>query len=355
MANVELVNLSKRYGDVAAVADVSLSIVQGEFVALLGPSGCGKTTTLQMIAGFLEPSGGEILIDGHKMLGVPAHKRNIGVVFQSYALFPHLSVFDNVAFGLRMRKVSGAVLAGRVAAALDLVRLKGFEARYPKELSGGQQQRVALARALVIEPSVLLLDEPLSNLDASLREQMRFEIREIQRRIGITTVFVTHDQAEAMAAADRLVIMNKGRISQAGPVREIYEAPADVFIAGFIGQANLIAGKVLAKDSSLTSIAVDGIGQLVAPSREAIMPGHSVTLMIRPEDLSISLAPVGEWNTIEATVERISYLGATQNIAARAGGAVLILNAGRQEKVPGAGAKAYVSWPPSRGFLIPQG
>jgi putative spermidine/putrescine transport system ATP-binding protein len=220
MATVSLQHVTKSYGDVVAVSDVTLTVEHGEFVALLGPSGCGKTTTLQMLAGFVEATSGDIFIDGKPMRGIPPHKRNIGVVFQSYALFPHLTVFDNVAFGLKMRNVESPELAERVHRALHLVQLTGLDRRYPRELSGGQQQRVALARALVIEPSVLLLDEPLSNLDANLREQMRFEIREIQKRIGITTVFVTHDQNEAMAAADRMVVMTKGEIrAPARPVR----------------------------------------------------------------------------------------------------------------------------------------
>ena len=232
MATVELQNVTKSYGDVVAVSDLSLRIEHGEFVALLGPSGCGKTTTLQMLAGFVEATSGDIRIDGKPMRGIPPHKRNIGVVFQSYALFPHLTVLDNVGFGLKMRNVERDEIArARPAGARPRAARRRSIRRYPRELSGGQQQRVALARALVIEPSVLLLDEPLSNLDANLREQMRFEIREIQKRIGITTVFVTHDQNEAMAAADRLVVMSKGEIRQVGSAREIYETPSDLFVA----------------------------------------------------------------------------------------------------------------------------
>src|SRR5262245_13582626 len=245
MATVSLQRVTKRYGQVVAVSNVTLDVDDGEFVALLGPSGCGKTTTLQMLAGFVEPTSGDILIDGKPVRGIPPYKRNIGVVFQNYALFPHLTVFDNVAFGLKMRNVEHAQIVGRVRRALDLVQLDGLDQRYPRELSGGQQQRVALARALVIEPAVLLLDEPLSNLDANLREQMRFEIREIQKRIGITTLFVTHDQTEAMAAADRMVVMSNGEIRQVGTAREIYERPRDLFVATFIGQANLLRGKVV--------------------------------------------------------------------------------------------------------------
>src|SRR5262245_15058789 len=238
MATVSLQRVTKRYGQVVAVSNVTLDVDDGEFVALLGPSGCGKTTTLQMLAGFVEATSGDIFIEGKPMRGIPPHKRNIGVVFQNYALFPHLTVFDNVAFGLKMRNVEHAQVVGRVRRALDLVQLEALDRRYPRELSGGQQQRVALARALVIEPAVLLLDEPLSNLDANLREQMRFEIREIQKRIGITTVFVTHDQTEAMAAADRMVVMPKGEIRHIGAARERHGEPGDRLRPPFNGQAS---------------------------------------------------------------------------------------------------------------------
>src|SRR6266851_1644245 len=242
MSSVRLEAVTKRFGDHVAVKKFSLSIAQGEFLVLLGPSGCGKTTTLRMIAGFVEPSGGRIFFGNRDVTDLPPYHRNTGLVFQGYALFPHLSVFENVAFGLRMRNLDRAVIEKRTQAALRLVRLDTLAERMPRQLSGGQQQRVALARALVIEPEILLLDEPLSNLDAKLREEVRVEIRQLQRRLGLTTVMVTHDQEEALTMADRLVVMNNGEIKQIGTQRELYNAPANQFVASFIGRTNFFAG-----------------------------------------------------------------------------------------------------------------
>jgi spermidine/putrescine ABC transporter ATP-binding subunit len=344
MATVELIDVRKVFGTVEAVAGVSLRIAQGEFVAILGPSGCGKTTTLNLLAGFIDPTSGEILIDSKPMAGTPPHRRNIGVVFQSYALFPHLSVFDNVAFGLRMRKVAGAEIATRVRHALDIVQLGALEERSTRQLSGGQQQRVALARALVVEPALLLLDEPLSNLDANLREQMRFEIREIQRRVGITTVFVTHDQSEAMAAADRLVIMNKGVIAQAGTVREIYTTPRDPFVASFIGQANVIPGKAVGVNDSQVRIELSG-GDIILASRSPGVPNDgSVVMILRPEDLTLSNVPVPDHNALAGTVKRVSFLGSTVNVGVQVAGQVISVVAHRDQVVPDEGQAIYVVW-----------
>jgi putative spermidine/putrescine transport system ATP-binding protein len=242
MAFLQLEALGKRYGAVDAVVATDLAVDKGEFVSLLGPSGCGKTTTLQMIAGFVDVSSGRILLDGRDITHAKPASRGLGVVFQSYALFPHMSVRDNVAFGLRMRKVPAAEIQTRVDRVLALVRLTPLADRYPRELSGGQRQRVALARALVIEPPVLLLDEPLSNLDANLREEMQFEIRRIQREVGITTLMVTHDQAEALSISDRVVVMQAGRITQIDEPYKLYEHPRTRFISGFVGKANLLQG-----------------------------------------------------------------------------------------------------------------
>src|SRR5580765_2268281 len=244
MARLQLTGLTKTYGDFRAVAGVDLDIGQGELVVLLGPSGCGKTTTLRMIAGFVVPSAGEIHLGGRNITRRPPWKRNTGLVFQSYALFPHLSATENIAFGLRMRNLGQAQIAAKVAEVLRLVRLEGLGDRLPRELSGGQQQRVALARALVIEPDILLLDEPLSNLDAKLRAEVRVEIRELQRKLGLTTVMVTHDQEEALTMADRLVVMSNGQVQQVGSQRELYEHPANTFVAGFVGRTNFLHGSV---------------------------------------------------------------------------------------------------------------
>jgi putative spermidine/putrescine transport system ATP-binding protein len=272
MAFLQLQALGKRYGAVDAVVATDLAVEKGEFVSLLGPSGCGKTTTLQMIAGFVDVSAGRILLDGRDITHAKPASRGLGVVFQSYALFPHMSVRDNVAFGLRMRKVPAAAIKTRVDRVLDLVRLTPHADRYPRELSGGQRQRVALARALVIEPPVLLLDEPLSNLDANLREEMQFEIRRIQREVGITTLMVTHDQAEALSISDRVVVMQAGRITQIDEPYKLYEHPRTQFISGFVGKANLLQGEL---DAS-------GAPQV----RE--QPGNgAVILSLRPEKIDL--------------------------------------------------------------------
>ncbi|OCT27944.1 ABC transporter ATP-binding protein [Pseudomonas putida] len=271
MAFLQLDNLCKRYGAIDAVVATNLAIEQGEFVSLLGPSGCGKTTTLQMIAGFVDVSGGRILLDGRDITHAKPSSRGLGVVFQSYALFPHMTVADNVAFGLRMRKQPETEIRRKVTEVLALVRLDRHAERYPRELSGGQRQRVALARALVIEPPVLLLDEPLSNLDANLREEMQFEIRRIQSEVGITTLMVTHDQAEALSISDRVVVMQAGRVIQVDEPYRLYEHPRTRFISDFVGKANLLPGEL------------DGAGlPQVQHSRDA-----SLTLSLRPEKIDL--------------------------------------------------------------------
>src|SRR5438270_5182283 len=279
MARLELINLSKLYGEHAAVAGVTLDVADGEFLVLLGPSGCGKTTTLRMIAGLIEPSGGAARIGGTDVTYLPPWRRNTGMVFQSYALFPHMSVADNVAFGLEMRKIGKGEIEARTREALRLVRLEGYEARLPRQLSGGQQQRVALARALAIRPDVLLLDEPLSNLDAKLREQVRVEIRELQRQLGLTTIMVTHDQEEALTVADRLVVMADGEIRQIGTQRDLYERPADRFVAGFVGRSTFLHGRVTTPGEFETT------GGLRLKCRGGAS-GASV-LLLRPERLGL--------------------------------------------------------------------
>ncbi|KQK30080.1 hypothetical protein ARD30_15375 [Bosea thiooxidans] len=283
MSYLELSGLQKRYGNSVAVDDVSLAVEQGESVALLGPSGCGKTTTLRMLAGLIEPNRGTMTLDGSEITQLPAHKRNMGYVFQSYALFPHLSVARNIAFGLEERGVGRAEIAKRVEEALALVRLAGMEQRRPKELSGGQQQRVALARALVIQPSVLLLDESLSNLDAKLRDAMRHEIRSIQRSLGITTLFVTHDQVEALTMCDRIAVMHRGRIAQIGSAEDIYERPATRFVAEFVGRANVLPiqrdaqGRAAVWGQAVPVEAAANADLFVRPQRMRIVPASEPT------------------------------------------------------------------------------
>ncbi|MBY5318604.1 polyamine ABC transporter ATP-binding protein [Rhizobium leguminosarum] len=244
MTEVSIEKLTKDYGQGLAVNGISIKIAEGEFISLLGPSGCGKTTTLKMIAGFEDATHGAIRFDGRDVVHMPVEKRDIGMVFQNYALFPHMTVEKNLAFGLEMRRIPKGEIRARISDVLDMVQLAGYADRYPRQLSGGQQQRVALARALVIEPKILLLDEPLANLDAKLREEMRIFIRDLQRRVGITTVYVTHDQAEAMTMSDRVVVMFSGRIAQIGTPSDIYERPANLEVAEFVGQVNIVRGKV---------------------------------------------------------------------------------------------------------------
>jgi spermidine/putrescine ABC transporter ATP-binding subunit len=310
---VELQGCTKDYGGVRAVDALDLAIFEGEFLSLLGPSGCGKTTTLSLIAGFVEPTAGRILIDGEDVTGRPAHLRGLGVVFQSYALFPHLSVFENVAFGLRERRVPAAEIGRRVNDALELVRLDRLGRQRPAELSGGMQQRVALARALVYRPRVVLLDEPLAALDKKLREGMRDELRAIQRSVGITTVFVTHDQAEALGLSDRIAVMGRGRIEQLGAPREIYERPANRFVADFIGASTVLRGRAVARD--LVALA-PGLTIRVAAG-EALRAGEEVELAIRPERVRLAGGP-GE-GTAEARVEGLVYQGSLTEVTARLG------------------------------------
>jgi putative spermidine/putrescine transport system ATP-binding protein len=303
MARLELSGLAKTYGDFHAVAGIDLDIAQGELVVLLGPSGCGKTTTLRMIAGFIPPTAGTIRLGGSDITRQPPWKRDTGLVFQSYALFPHLTAAENVAFGLKMRKRPPSVIAAKVDEALRLVRLEGLGERLPRELSGGQQQRVALARALVIEPLVLLLDEPLSNLDAKLRAEVRVEIRDLQRKLGLTTVMVTHDQEEALTMADRLVVMSQGKVQQIGTQRELYERPANAFVAGFLGRTNFLHGRMEAPGSFRSES-----GLSIRCAVDAARDGR--TLALRPERLSIADAPdVEAQNSFPGVVEFASYLG----------------------------------------------
>jgi putative spermidine/putrescine transport system ATP-binding protein len=352
MANVELRNITKQYGAATVVSDLTLQIPHGELVALLGPSGCGKTTTLQMLAGFVDPTGGDILVGGRSVRDMPAHRRNIGVVFQSYALFPHLTVFENVAFGLRMRKLQEAAIRAKVCDALSLVQLTGMEERNIRALSGGQQQRVALARALVIEPELLLLDEPLSNLDANLREQMRFEIREIQRRIGITTVFVTHDQSEAMAVADRLVVMCQGVVRQVGTARDVYQRPADLFVAGFIGQANLLGARVESQEADLATLTLEPGAGIQVRTPQALQVGEQVTLALRHELLALAEAPAPGLNQLKGRIERMNYLGAQVLAVVRCGATTVTALLPSQQVPWQEGQEVWVQWAPATGLVF---
>ncbi len=322
-AAVSLRSVVKRFGDFLAVAPLTLDIPEGAFLTLLGPSGCGKTTTLRMIAGLLDPSEGDIDIRGVRVNDVPIHRRNLGLVFQNYALFPHKTIFDNVAFGLKYRDMTKADIAPKVKAALDLVQLPDVGDRFPAQLSGGQQQRIALARAIVIEPDVLLLDEPLSALDANLREDMRVELKRIQRETAITTVFVTHDQSEALAMSDRIVVMRDGRVEQEGPPEEVYNHPASEFVAQFLGASNIVPGRVEGVDASGVRVAVADLGMLTLPPdrQRGAVAGERVKVVIRAEKLHLRGADVVDPDTVAqtATVETVDYQGQAVRYFVRVG------------------------------------
>ena len=296
---VQLDGVLKRFGDAIALHKISLTIEEGEFITLLGPSGCGKTTLLNLMAGFAEADGGEIFIDGDLVTEIPPYQREIGIVFQNYALFPHMTVEKNVGYGLRMRGVSKAEIAERVEQALALVKLAGYGHRKPRELSGGQQQRVALARALVIRPKVLLLDEPFSALDKNLRLSMQVELKAIQRKLGVTTVFVTHDQGEALSMSDRVVVMSAGHVRQIGTPDDIYRRPQDPFVAGFVGDVNILPGRYAGRDSSAV-LDLGGNALRLPAERVNATPGERVDVYVRPENLQ--LAPLGPQALFSATV-----------------------------------------------------
>ena len=323
-AVVELRGCTRDFGTVRAVDALDLTVHEGELLSLLGPSGCGKTTTLNLIAGFVTPSAGRVIVDGQDVTARPPHERGLGVVFQSYALFPHMSVFENVAFGLRERRVAKSEIGRRVGEALALVRLQGQGERRPRQLSGGMQQRAALARALVYAPRVLLLDEPLAALDRKLREEMRAELREILRQVGITTVFVTHDQEEALSLSDRIAVMNQGRIEQLGPPRAVYERPATRFVADFIGGSSRLRGRASAPDRVDLGAGVSVEVRLGRP----LQVGEDVTLGIRPE--RVAVAPRGAAggtgaNRLVGRITRLTYLGAQTEVAVEIAGGQSLL------------------------------
>ena len=356
-AAIELVGVAKRFtsrhGVVNAVDTIDLVIGEGEFFSLLGPSGCGKTTTLRMIGGFEEPTGGQILLHGQDVVGVPPNRRDVNVVFQSYALFPHMSVYDNVAFGLERKGVDKASIRQRVDDMLELVQLDAKANRRPRELSGGQQQRVALARALVNKPRALLLDEPLAALDLKLRQAMQIELKRIQREVGITFVFVTHDQGEALTMSDRLVVMNAGRIEQLGAPRDVYERPRTRFVAGFIGTSNIISGKVASMDGSTAVLDTGADETILVPhaTETGATVGGPLDITIRPEKILIAgERPDSGRCAIRGRVTEVVYLGtSTQYDVTALGGAelrVFVQNAADSTDIAERGADVWMSWRP---------
>lgn len=353
---VKLQHLVKQFGTQTVVQDLSLDIEKGEFLTLLGPSGCGKTTTLRMIAGFEQPTSGEIMLDGQYVQHLAAYQRDVNTVFQSYALFPHLNAYDNVAFGLRVKKVPKQEIERRVRDALRLVQLEEYARRKPEQLSGGQRQRIAIARALVNNPKVLLLDEPLGALDQKLRKQMQVELKHLQKQLGITFVFVTHDQEEALTMSDRIGVMNKGYLEQVGTPAEIYERPSTRFVAEFIGETNLLNGKVRSRDHRHMLIECEGM-QVKAPAA-AIAENEAVTVAIRPEKSVLSLEPARDAELVQIKgrlTERIYCGGSTRTVVTLHNGQPFIALEKTDQLLPAAvGDELYVHWQPSHGVVVTQ-
>ena len=355
---VEIDNVTKRFADYVAVNEADFSIGSGEFFSMLGPSGCGKTTTLRMIAGFETPTEGAIRLEGHDVSRVPPHKRNVNTVFQHYALFPHMTVWDNVAYGPRSLKKDKGEVKRRVDELLEIVRLTDFAKRKPAQLSGGQQQRVALARALVNYPSALLLDEPLGALDLKLRQVMQFELKRIQREVGITFVYVTHDQEEALTMSDRIAVMNAGNVDQIGSPTEIYDRPATVFVASFIGQANLWAGRQTGRaNRDFVQVEVLGSSLMARPGETTIEPGGHATLMIRPERVRVSMdQPTGDVATVPATVTDLTFQGPVVRLSLTApDDSAIVAHVGPEQDLPllRPGDQVHVSWAPDASLVLP--
>jgi spermidine/putrescine ABC transporter ATP-binding subunit len=354
--DVQLRGVSMAYGSTPVLHDVDLDVAKGELVSLLGPSGCGKTTTLSIIAGFLEPSRGTVSLGGRMVNNVPPYRRNTGMVFQNYALFPHMNVFDNVAFGLRIRRLSGDETSRRVREALALVRLEAFADRPIRQLSGGQQQRVAIARALAIDPLVLLMDEPLSNLDAQLRRQMRVELRRLQRQVGVTTIFVTHDQEEALTLSDRLIVMNQGRIEQVGTPVELYRKPRTSFVAQFLGHPNFLFGEVVRERDGKVDVHV-GPDVVQAAYEGPLATGTTVSVVLRAESARLERPPVDRAvNALPGTIAYTVYLGTSAEYEVRlaAGPSVRVV-----EQIASGmpsfrdGEAVVVTWAPEDAIVLP--
>src|SRR5690606_809809 len=358
---IELENVVKEYvshGDVVrAVKGVSLSIAEGEFFSLLGPSGCGKTTTMRMIAGFEEPTSGVIRLHGADVTNVPPNKRDVNMVFQSYALFPHMTVWENVAFGLKRKKVPADEIKRRVGEMLEIVHLQGRERRRPQELSGGQQQRVALARALVNRPRALLLDEPLGALDLKLRQHMQIELKRIQREVGITFVYVTHDQSEALTMSDRIAVMREGVVEQLADPREIYERPANEFVAGFIGTSNVLKGTIQEVTGGTAVLALSPVDRILVPVDGTVSAGDAITMTVRPEKIMISTEqPEGDLSVVRGTVSEVVYLGTynSYTVALADGAEVTVFqqNAHDSSVTAERGDTVWLSWQPRHSYVL---
>jgi len=353
---VELRDVSKRFGETLALDRVSLEIRDGEFFSLLGPSGCGKTTSLRLVAGFEIPSAGEVFIAGVPQGNRPPFQRPVNTVFQSYALFPHMTVYQNVAFGLEMRRVPGHEIQRRVAEALELVQLPGKETRWPRQLSGGQQQRVALARALVNRPKVLLLDEPLGALDLKLRKAMQLELKALQDRVGLTFVYVTHDQEEALTMSDRIAVMDHGHVLQVGMPSEIYENPANRFVADFIGETNFLVGRIVGLQAGAARVEVDGLG-LWARAGSGVPSSGTATVAVRPEKIRLSREKPEARNAFAGRVEGVTYIGKDSDYRVRLGPQVVVRvrvqnSAAGEAGGIGEGESVWVAWPEEAGRVL---
>ncbi len=357
-ADVRLDKVTKRFAETTAVDDLTLEVERGEFFSLLGPSGCGKTTTLRMIGGFEDPTQGTIYLGGADVTDLPAYRRDVNTVFQSYALFPHLNIFENIAFGLRRKRVAKAEIGRRVKESLILVDLPGYEKRKPTQLSGGQQQRVALARALVNQPKLLLLDEPLGALDLKLRKQMQLELKQIQREVGITFLYVTHDQEEAMTMSNRLAVMRHGRIEQIGEPEDVYEQPATEFVAGFLGASNLLDGEFKERDGDRATVLVQGGSLVTLPVQR--LNGHSgpMKVGVRPEKIRLELDEgevPGGWNSVSGILREATYVGVSHQYTVEGPGdrtlTVYAQNLGA-EPVPRLGQRVRLVWRPEHTFAV---
>ena len=354
VSSVRLTSLSKHFGNTLAVDDINLDIAEGEFFSMLGPSGCGKSTTLRMIAGFEETSVGTIEIDGNDVSHFPPEERQIGFVFQNYALFPHMNVYDNVAFGLRLRKFAKDAIDSRVRTALVQVGMAGFENRFQREMSGGQQQRIALARVLVTEPRLLLLDEPLSALDKNLREEMKFWIKGLQDDLGITTIYVTHDQGEALTLSDRIAVMHQGRVAQVGTPQEIYEKPVNRFVTAFIGESDILATTVTEIAERAATLDLEGF-QIRAPLRAGLAVGGDAHLAVRPERFKVEdRSGEAGWNTVKAIFRKSAYQGAFIRLDCALGAQGIRIELANDPDLvlPEPGQEVSVSWQLQSGWIV---
>ncbi len=362
--DVRLIQVTKAFGDVLAVDHIDLEVQDGEFFSLLGPSGCGKTTSLRMIGGFEQPTGGRIELQGQDVTWLPPYQRNVNTVFQNYALFPHLSIYENVAFGLRRRKVSDPEIKSRVTEMLNLVELPGFEGRRPNQISGGQAQRVALARALINRPAVLLLDEPLGALDLKLRKQMQVELKRIQQEVGITFIYVTHDQEEAMTMSDRIAVMNRGHYEQLGDPQSLYERPATRFVAGFLGVSNLLPGRLAGADGSYRVVRLDDETSIRIPA-DLANGRDDVEIGVRPEKIRLTAAtdaaPSEALNRLQGTIADASYIGVSTQyqVRTRAGQTLSVYEQNVERTVQGSlhhqGDQVFLTWLPDHTFVIATG